>query len=92
MSKLALVALWVLCVICGVVALAWMLAAIVVGSPRAWRLARAWDRLGNAATGGEDTDTLSQRAWRWRASRRWARVLVRLVQSVDPDHFKDYPQ
>lgn len=95
MSRVAMVAIWLLCLVAATVALVWMLAALLVGSERAWRLARAFDRVGNAATGGDDAETISQRAWRWRHERGWACVLVALVEAVDPDHFADstlYPR
>ncbi|MYM70541.1 hypothetical protein GTP45_27565 [Pseudoduganella sp. FT55W] len=64
-----------------------MLAAIVTGSDRYWRIARGYDRVGNAATGGLDTETVSSRASRARKEgRRWGCILCRILDRIDPDH------
>ncbi len=67
-----------------------MLAAIVTGSPRAWRIALAYDRVGNAATGGKDTETISSRAYRGELEDRpgWC-LLCRLLDKIDKDHCKN---
>ena len=86
-QRLILLGLWVLCIGVCLIALAWMLAAIVAGSARAWVLAVAHDQLGNAATGGSEDETVSSRAHRARlAGRRWGCVLCRMLDALDPDH------
>ncbi|WP_157407086.1 hypothetical protein [Janthinobacterium sp. CG3] len=87
MTRLAMLGIWVGCLISGAVASVWMLAAIVAGSRRGWRLAKAFDRLANAATGGADTETISSRANRARSEgRRWGCVLCRLLDRIDKNH------
>lgn len=89
MSRLALVGIWLLCVAAGALASIQMLWSIFVGSPRAWRLAKAFDRVGNAATGGQDTETISSRANRAVAEkRRWGCVLCKLLDRFEKDHCK----
>ena len=84
---LMLVAIWIGCVLCVAIALPYMLGAILVGSPRAWTIAKAFDRVGNAVTGGLDGEYLSARASRVRhEKRRWACILCRLLDRFDPGH------
>lgn len=87
MVRLTLLAIWLLCQFAHIVASLWMLVAIISNSPRAWRIAIAYDRVGNAATGGKDTETISSRANRGRAEgqRNWC-LLCRLLDRLDPDH------
>ncbi len=70
MRRLSLLGLFVVCQAAHLMASAWMLAEITVGSARAWRIIVAYDRVGNAATGGADTETISSRANRGRAEGR----------------------
>lgn len=66
-----------------------MLVCIIAAprSRRAFVLAIAYDRLANAATGGDVDETISSRANRARAEgRRWGCVLCCLLNRVDPDH------
>lgn len=74
------------------VAFFWMLAIIVFApdSPRALRIALAWDQLGNSATGGSEDETISSRADRLRAENvRWACVLCRFLDWLEKDHCKN---
>lgn len=89
MRRLTLLGLFVICQVAHVVASLWMLVAILVGSPRAWRIIVAYDRVGNAATGGADTETISSRADRGRGEgrRTWC-LLCRLLDKLDTDHCK----
>lgn len=82
-----LLALWVLCLLSGVISQVWMLLAIVANSPRAWTLAVAFDQLMNAATGGDMDETISSRAARGDEAglKRWS-ALCRLLDWVDPGH------
>lgn len=82
---LALVALAVS--LAGVV---WMAAALIAGSPRGWRLALAFDQLGNAMTGGDEDEVISSRAWRNRHRQPWT-TIRQAIDAVaarlgDPDH------
>lgn len=87
MKRLLLFAIWIVCVLCAATALPYMLVCILVGSPRAWTIALGFDRVGNAMTGGIDGEYLSARASRVRKEgRRWACVLCKLLDKVDPGH------
>lgn len=89
MTRLALLGIWLLCVVAGALATVQMLWSILVGSPKAWRLAKAFDRVGNAATGGDDKETISSRANRAvQEKRRWGCVLCRLLDRFEKDHCK----
>ena len=82
-QRLALLTIWLLCQIAAVIASLWMLAAALAGSRRAWTL----DQLANAAFGGHEDETLSSRAGKAaREGKRWACVLCRLLDRLDPNH------
>jgi hypothetical protein len=70
-----------------VVASLWMLVGIIVGSKRTWRILVAYDRLGNAATGGSDRETISSRAHRGATEGRrgWC-ILCRALDWLHKDH------
>lgn len=86
-SRVLLIALWLLCLLASAVAALWMLLATLVGSRRAWRLAVAHDQLINAATGGNEDETVSSRAAKAaRDGRRWGCVLCRWLDKIDPGH------
>lgn len=82
--------IWIVCQLAGIVASIWMLAATLAGSPRAWRIALAFDQLANAAFGGAEDETISSRCWRYRVLPRYA-VFVRLINWLadDPDHCRN---
>lgn len=87
MKGLAMLCVWAVCQLVTPVAAAWMLAAILSGSDRAWRIALGYDRLANATTGGMDTETISSRAHRARSEgRRWGCLLCSLLDRIDKDH------
>ncbi len=90
MKQIRMLVLWVLCVLCAAIASMWMLLAIVVGSPRAVLIAKAFDQLGNATGGGSEDELISSRAWRMRYNPQYAR-LVRFINWMfsDPSHCKD---
>lgn len=82
-----LLLLWLLCNGAALVASAWMLAAALAGSRRAWRLAVAHDQLANAAFGGSEDETISSRAGRAaRKGKRWGCVLCKLLDKFDRNH------
>lgn len=87
MSRWVLLILWFVAQLAHIVASLRMVGYIVVGSDRGWRILRAYDRLGNAATGGEDAETISSRANRGRAagSRGWC-ILCGILDWLDKDH------
>lgn len=79
--------IWLLCQVCNAISGIWMLCAILAGSNRAWTLVKAYDRVGNAATGGSDKEMISSRAGRAKKEgRRWACLLCRLLDQIDPGH------
>lgn len=82
-------AICLVCQLAHVVATPWMLIAAVTNSDRYWRIARGYDRVGNAATGGLDTETISSRASRARSEGRgWGCVLCGILDWVEKDHCK----
>jgi hypothetical protein len=84
---LGMLAILLVCQFAHVVASLWALVAICTGSDRAWRIFKGYDRVGNAATGGLDTETVSSRANRARAeNRRWGCVLCRVLDWIEKDH------
>jgi hypothetical protein len=86
-ERAALLALWVLCwgaAWAGGLRMAW---AIFRNPAHAWDMARAFDLVGNVATNGTIGEYISTRAGRQqREGRRWACVLCRLLDAVDPGH------
>lgn len=85
--RLSMIAVWGLCQIIAVIASVWMLVAALAGSRRAWTLAVAHDQLANAVFGGSEDETLSSRAGKAaRKGKRWACVLCRLLDRLDPNH------
>lgn len=88
--KLSLFAIWVLCMVAGAVAALRMLVVVFYNTDRAWALARAFDRVGNAALNGKDTETISSRANRSREEgTKWGCVLCKLLDKIEKDHCKN---
>lgn len=57
---------------------------------RAHRIAIAFDQLMNAATGGNEDETISSRADRARTKRRrWGCLLCRLLDALDTNHCRN---
>lgn len=92
MSRILLfLAILLACQITHVLASLWMLFAALRSPTRYWRIALGYDHLGNAVTGGEPGELISARASRARKEgRRWACVLCRLLDKVDPGHCDKY--
>lgn len=79
--------IWALCMVAGLAGCLRMLCYIVVGSDRAWRSARSFDRVGNVAIGGDDRETVSSHAYRMSLeNQRWGCVLCRLLDRVEKNH------
>lgn len=88
-ERIVFIMLALVCIAGGTLSGVLMLWDALTGSPRAWRLFRAFDRVGNAATGGADTETISSRADRARSEgRRWGCILCRLLDWIERDHCK----
>lgn len=85
-----LLALFLLAGLLGcLIASTWMLACILFApdGPRPMHIAIAFDQMVNAATGGNEDETLSSRAARLRKEGRgWACVLCRVLDSLKKDH------
>lgn len=77
-SRFALTAIWLLYVVAAVVGLLWMAVAILAGSRRAWPIAISFDHVGNASAGGDESETISARCWRYRNEQPY-RVLRPLI-------------
>lgn len=83
------------CLIVGVVgaiiAVGWMLIAIIFApnGTRAWNIAQALDRLGNATTGGDGKETISARAGRLMTEKGWACYLCRFLDWLKERHCED---
>jgi len=90
MSRLTLLALWLLCQLAHAVASLWMLISIIVGSPRALQIAIGYDQVANAATGGTVDQTISRRAARGarEGMPQWC-MLCKLLDLVALDHCKN---
>lgn len=87
MRRLHLLGLWLVCQIAALIAAVWMLLAAITGSRRAWKLAVSYDQLANTAFGGDEDETLSSRAGKAaRKGKRWACILCKLLDALDPDH------
>lgn len=88
MTRIALIGLWLLCMICAVVSLIWSLSAIVFGPGRAWKIFLGYDQLGNGTFGNDEGETISSMATKAAYRRRtwWAVALCRLLEVVDPGH------
>lgn len=87
--RLILLLIWLLCLLASIYAALRMLYAILTNPLRAWRLAVAHDQLANAATNGNEDETISSRANRGRIEGRrgWC-LLCRLLDWIEKDHCK----
>ncbi|MFC7518684.1 hypothetical protein ACFQUU_27105 [Herbaspirillum sp. GCM10030257] len=79
--------IWLACVFCGLYAVARMLWCVFFSQDKAFTIAKAFDRTGNAATNGSDREFISTRANRARREgRRWGCILCRVLDWIDPNH------
>lgn len=86
-ERAILAGLFLLCLFAALVAALRMAWSIIASPSRAWRLSVAFDQLGNAATNGDEDETISSRAAKAsRAGRRWGCVLCGLLDRIDPGH------
>lgn len=85
--RLFLMLIYPLCLLASLLAAGRMAWAIAANPARAWRLAVAHDQLANAATNGDEDETISSRAGKARrAGRRWGCLLCKLLDRIDPAH------
>jgi len=67
-----------------------MLWSVGSNPDKAFDIAEALDRAGNAATNGSQTETISSRANRARSEgRRWGCILCGLLDWIKKDHCRD---
>lgn len=87
---LSALALALVAMAASLVGVVWMTASFIAGSPRGWRLALAYDQLGNAMAGGDEDEVISSRAWRNRHRQPWATIRQAIdamaARLGDPDH------
>lgn len=89
-TRLTLLIFWFAGQIANLIGSVWMLLALVFSprGTRAKRIAVSYDQLVNAATGGSEDETISSRAGRLMGTTRWACVLCKVLDWLDPDHCK----
>jgi hypothetical protein len=79
--------IWILCQIAALLSALRMGWAILTNPDRAWTIAKAYDRLGNATTNDNQVQTISSRAEKARLKgKRWGCWLCRLLDRIDPGH------
>ncbi len=91
LPKLLLLILLLACVLADAISWLCMLASIVTGGKRAYKIALAKDQTYNAAIGGHIDEKISSRAWRLQHTcTRWfyARILIDWLFWFDPEHSK----
>lgn len=89
LQRAGMLVLFAMCALADLIALVWMLCAIIAGSNRALHIAFAKDQVANTAIGGHWDETISSRAWRNRnKSKRWyyARILIDALFFMDKNH------
>lgn len=87
---LKLIILWHVCGFIAVIALLWMFLSVIGGSPRAWKIAIAFDQLANAAFGGDEDETISARCWRLREGPLHSALVMMInLLANDPKHCED---
>lgn len=86
-KRLLLFLLFVPCLVAGLVALLLLPWLIAFAPDTAHRLAVGFDQLANAATGGDEDETISSRAGKAaRKGRPWGCVLCGFLNHFDTDH------
>ena len=87
MRALILIGVWFVSHFAHIIGSTWMLLATLTGRDRAWKIALAYDMLGNASTGGKPGEYISTRAfYASQDGRRWACILCRLLDYIQKDH------
>jgi len=89
-KRLYMLGIFLLCQAANLIAAVWMLLAILGGSKRAWIIAKSYDQLGNAATGGSEDELISSRAGKAKQhGRKWACILCKFLDKIEKDHCKN---
>ena len=87
MSRLTMLVLLPLLALAACAALLRFGWAALTAPAKAWAIARAFDRLANAATNGRESETVSSRAALARdQGKRWGCVLCGLLDRIEQDH------
>lgn len=87
MARIALILLMPVILLAGLVGLLAYAFHAVRSPGLAWRIAVAFDQVANAAFKGSEDETISSRAGKARRQgRRWACVLCRVLDRLDPGH------
>ena len=90
MSKLALLFLTIVFILCFPLVIFRYLWAIVTNPTRALEIAIVLDRLGNTAANGADSETISSRAGRGQIEgQKWACILCKVLDRIQKNHCKD---
>lgn len=87
MPRAIMLFLMIVAQLANIIAVIRMIGYILVGSDKGKGILLAYDRLGNAAIGGSDRETISSRANRGRLAgvRRWC-LLCRFLGWLDKNH------
>lgn len=59
---------------------------VVFEPQESWRLAVSLDQLANTTFNGSEDETISSRAGRHQHDEKWACLLCKLLDKLDPDH------
>lgn len=87
MKRLGLLGIWLVCMAASPLILWRMLWSIGTNPGKAFAIAVAIDRSGNAAANGENTETISDRANEARiAGRAWGCILCRFLDWLQKGH------
>jgi len=90
MKQLKLLGLLLLCVLAAIVAAGRYLWATFTNPDRAWQIAKAYDRLGNAAFNDDKVQTISERAYYAQQDKKpWGCRLCRFLDYFEKDHCKN---
>lgn len=90
MARVRLLGIWLVCMCGTVLTLLRMLFCVATSPDRAKSIAVALDRAGNAATNGDNRETISSRANRARSEgRKWGCILCRILDALSPNHCRD---
>jgi hypothetical protein len=88
--RFGLLAIWFACVVGAALIISRMASSIITNPGKAFDIAVALDRAGNAAANGANAETISSRANRARAEgRRWGCILCRFLDWIRANHCAD---
>lgn len=89
-TRLVVLLIYPIAMISAIVAAVFIPITALVGSERSWNMLVALDRLGNAATGGQSDQTISDRAnTAWHQGKAWGCVLCKILNWIQRNHCQD---